>query len=181
MRIGISGSHGVGKTTLARKLQRITKDHRIKEVARTVAEEMDFEDNEQIFAADRETLRIFQQRIYYRQLETELEHKTFISDRTVFDVIAYMLLYGLDRGFVEDFIGHAAGYSKGYDLIVFCPIPTGEIKSDGFRLTDTVSQAYIDSYLKDLLMKYAQCPVFYLPKERKTWFATAYHQIRGQT
>ncbi|MDT8901856.1 ATP-binding protein [Anaeroselena agilis] len=179
MRIGISGAHGVGKTTLARKLQRITKLHRIHEVARTVAAEMGFTDNDQIMAADRETVRIFQQRIYYRQLWAE--ENEFISDRTVFDVIAYMRLYGLDQGLIIDFTRHAAQHSKEYDLIIFCPIPTGEIKNDGFRLTDIVSQAYIDSYLKDLLINHAQCPVVYLPKDRKAWLASAYHQIRGKS
>lgn len=180
MRIGVSGSHGVGKTTLANKLRRVTRLPAIDEIARTVANEMGFEDNEQIRAADRETLKIFQQRIYYNQLLAERELSTFISDRTVFDVIAYKHLYGLDRGLIDEFTQHASRHSASYDLIFFCPIPTAEIAADGFRLTDPASQISIDFHLKTLLMNHAKCPVIFLPSDRGTWFKTAVHQIRGQ-
>jgi nicotinamide riboside kinase len=175
MKIAISGSHGVGKTTLAKALCAKLNYPMITEVARTVAKEMGFANTDQIRKADKDTITKFQRKIYVNQLLAEssylkLPHENFISDRSVFDIIAYMVLYGLDDEIINIFTESAAKFSNHYDLIIYCPIPVGTIANDGFRLTDKETQIQYSLILKDLLITRASCPVAYLHPAREQWF-----------
>lgn len=173
MRIAIAGSHGVGKTTLAKALSEKLRYPRIGEVARTVAATMGFETTEQIMAADKEQICQYQQKVFYCQLLTEeayqKDHGCFISDRSIFDVVSYMGLYQLEEAFINDFALMAGRHSRDYDLIIYCPVPNAGITDDGFRLVDKPSQIAFDAILKELLETGAQCPVIYLPPTRETW------------
>lgn len=177
MKIAISGSHGVGKTTLAKALCEELNFPMISEVARTVAKEMGIENTDEIRKADMDLITQFQTRIFYDQLLAEsgypdhIEGYTdFISDRSIFDCVAYMILYGMDKQLIDKFISAAALMSSGYSMIVFCPVPEGIISDDGFRLTDKESQIRYSAILKDLLLKQALCPVVYLKTDRDKWF-----------
>ena len=59
---------------------------------------------------------------------------TFISDRSFLDIIAYMYLYELPKSFIDLYQDHAREKTKGYDMIIYCPIPAGhgKIEDDGF-------------------------------------------------
>ncbi|MDR3591557.1 MAG: ATP-binding protein [Negativicutes bacterium] len=173
MKIAISGSHGVGKTTLAKALSEKLNYPMITEVARTVAKEMGFANTDQIRQADMETITRFQTRIFYDQMLAEHGYRehldNFISDRSIFDCVAYMILYGMDQKIIDFFIASAAVMSGHYDLIIFCPVPLGKIQNDGFRLTDKESQFKYGMILKDLLITKASCPVAYLHPSREKW------------
>jgi predicted ATPase len=181
MRIAISGSHGVGKTTLAEKLNATLKFNFISEVARKVAAEMGYATTDDIMAATQEEKRIFQQRVFYDQLLAEMtrsvDNQGFISDRSIFDVLAYMQLYQLPPDFIKQFLDYATRYSVSYDRIIYCPIPAGDIFSDGFRLTDKNTQIVVDYHLLQLLKLYAKCPVIYLGTNRDTWYDVALGDI----
>lgn len=182
MRIAISGAHGVGKTTLSKALAKTLNLPRIQEVARTKAKEMHLNTTEEILNADDKTKMEFQRQVFYEQVMAEMtyavERKSFISDRSVFDAIAYMQLYNLPPEFIDGFINYAARYSVTYDLIVYCPIPAKGIIDDGFRLTDQKSQATIDIYIKYLLLSYAECSILELSSVRDTWHDTVIQHIR---
>ena len=86
MRIYMSGSHSVGKSTLARYISKKYNLPIVTEVARSVLaeEELSLKDIRiNIDSADS-----FQEEIFYRQLKEELKYTNFISDRSI-DCLAY--------------------------------------------------------------------------------------------
>jgi hypothetical protein len=152
----------------------------ITEVARTVAKEMGFANTDQIRQADKKIIREFQSKIYFAQLTAEIgfhDHQNgpsnFISDRSIFDVVAYMTLYGLEEEFIKTFADCAMWMSSHYDLIIFCPVPlTTSVADDGFRLTDRESQSAYSDILKELLLTKASCNVAFLNQNRQEWLAS---------
>jgi len=167
-RITISGSHGVGKSSLARQLSEFLLLPRIDEVARTVAEGW-FSDSNAIKNASLAQRTLFQLSVFYKQIQEEDRHSEFISDRSIFDVVAYSKYYELPNKVIEMLKKEAVEQSKEYDLIIYCPIPEiSEIVADGFRFTDKESQVEIDRILQELL-KEAKCEVFRLGRYRETW------------
>lgn len=172
MRIAITGSHGVGKTTLAQMLAKELGLPMISEVAREVAYAHGFETTEQIKNASMMRRIMYQLNVFYGQLKAEEDHwKGYVSDRSVFDSIAYSIYYDLPSGLVEYLTRDAVTHSKHYDLIIYCPI-VDKPQEDGFRLTDTDSQVYVDSKLK-VLLKQARCSVVKLSEIRENWLAEA--------
>ncbi len=172
MKIAISGSHGVGKTTLARALAKELGLPIISEVAREVAQAHGFETTEQIKNASMMRRIMFQLNVFYGQIKAEEDNwRGFVSDRSIFDSVAYTNYYGLPDGLVEYLTRDAVTHSKHYDLIIYCPI-VGKPVHDGFRLTDTNSQICIDSKLEELLEQ-ARCSVIKLSKIRENWLAEA--------
>lgn len=170
MKIAITGAHGVGKTTLAKSLSKKMGLPMISEIARREAKLYGFSKTEQIRKAPKERIRGYQEAVYTSQVFSESAlQKGFVSDRSVFDVVAYMEFYGLspdDVGWVTD---KARLHSKNYDLLIYCPIPKGGVvEDDGFRLTGQEGQEKIDELIK-MLINSAECPVLVLKKERETW------------
>jgi nicotinamide riboside kinase len=166
MRIAISGSHGVGKTTLVDAMGEQLDLPKINEVVRMVAKNMGFGHCEDIRNSDQDVIRLFQQKVFYTQLIAE-SSSGFLSDRSIFDIVAYMELYGLPVSMIEEYTEFAIRRSNNYDMIIYCPIPKGAgAVDDGFRLTD--GQKEYDAILKKLLFQ-AQCRVIKLPKDRDTW------------
>lgn len=169
MKIAISGSHGVGKTTLARALSKELGLPMISEVAREVAKKQGFETTEQIWHAFKIQRMIFQLNVYFHQIKAEEDSwRGFIADRSVFDVVAYCIFYDLPLGLIEYLRSDAIQHSRRYDLIVYCPVPGGELEDDGFRLVDKESQIMIDNSLK-ILLEFAKCPVLRLTQNRENW------------
>ncbi|NLK53114.1 MAG: ATP-binding protein [Syntrophomonadaceae bacterium] len=179
MRIAISGSHGVGKTTLSIALANATGIPRISEIARNVAQKQEYKTTEEIKNASLEDRIVFQKAILLEQATQESLHRAgFISDRSIFDTIAYSKYYDLPKGMVAVAESTAITNSTKYDLIIYCPIPgnTSPV-DDGFRLTDLKSQLIIDKYIRKLLNK-ALCPVLWLPLDRSLWGDIAMKEMK---
>ncbi len=166
MKIAISGTHGVGKTTLAKSLAKKLNLPLIEEVARGVAQRYGFKNTEQIKKAENNKRYSFQHEVFYEQVAEESLKSSFISDRSVFDPLAYCLYYGI--AIPDNWARMAELQSMSYDFIIYCPIPRYEISDDGFRLTDKNSQQYIDTTTR-ILLNYARCPVLELGKNRDNW------------
>lgn len=172
-RIAISGSHGVGKSRLAEQLSELLLLPRIDEVARSVAKGW-FADSEAIRSASPGQKLLFQLCVFHSQIHEETKLQEFVSDRSVFDAVAYSIYYRIPRKITDSLTEEAVKHSKGYDLIIYCPIPEdgGVPTADGFRFTDGESQTEVDRILQDLLKK-AECEVLRLGPYRKTWLSEA--------
>ncbi len=128
---------------------------------------MEIDNCDSIKAGELETLRLFQTKIFYQQLMEEQELTDFISDRSIFDIVAYMEYYKLPADLVEEFAQYAIKHSTTYDTIIYCPIPKGaELEADGFRLVE--GQKEYDLILKRLLFQ-AECRVVKLTRDRDQW------------
>lgn len=155
-------------STLCRQLSESLLLPRIDEVARTVAEGW-FSDSNAIKNASLAQRTLFQLSVFFKQIQEEDRYPEFISDRSIFDVIAYSKYYELPNKVIKMLKEEAVEQSKEYDLIIYCPIPeVKEVVADGFRFTDKESQVEIDRILQELL-KEAKCEVFRLGKYRETW------------
>lgn len=167
-RIAVCGSHGVGKSSLAKQLSEFLLLPRINEVARSVAEGW-FKNSDEIRNARLVSKTLFQLNVFYKQIAEEERHLEFISDRSIFDVVAYSIYYQLPEKIIDMLTEDAVEHSEKYNLIIFCPIPEdGELTADGFRFADRESQVEIDRVLQELL-KNARCEVFKLGKYRGNW------------
>ncbi|PLS69302.1 MAG: hypothetical protein CV045_02830 [Cyanobacteria bacterium M5B4] len=161
MKLGISGAHGTGKSTLlsALKKEPFFKDFFfVEEVARRLIKETG-----SLKDADSNRLVSFQRRVLRRQVEEENKSPRFVSDRTVIDVLSYYewyILYGKIQKtqtetwstmirFIEDRFE-----SSPYDIVFYLPIEF-DLEADGVRWTDRESQRTYDSILRGWLNYYS--------------------------
>jgi len=154
MRIGITGTHGVGKTTLVNELEKYTDHQIIKEIARRYPRGI----NENPVTEINRQLDIF-----HAQMEEELNNNIgFVSDRTTIDNAAYMI-YTL-REYMNDLslkdivlvinnIYLAINNMSEYDVIFYIPIEF-PCEDDGFRDTDEQYRQEIDFIIDTLLMEF---------------------------
>jgi nicotinamide riboside kinase len=150
MRIGITGSQGTGKSTLAVALARVLGLSLITEQARTVAKDLgivnlrDLKDNHELG-------RAFQEGCLEYQIAAEKAHfQGFVSDRTTIDNAVYWLKHHAHRWDSEtsnSYYEQALGNVKNYDLIVYVP-PEILPVDDGFRSTNREYQLEIDTYIR---------------------------------
>lgn len=151
IRIGITGTHGVGKSTLAQDLAEKLGLPLISERARVVAVRMGIRSSDEL-VKDRRLAQTFQLAVLSEQIAAEAHNPSFISGRTVLDCLAYWKLYGLDNSAV------AHAYSRRclirpYDVVVYIP-PEDELQADGFRLTGEEKRAKVDQIIRDLITQY---------------------------
>lgn len=154
--IGITGTHGIGKTTLAEHLAYIANDMGIKatvlsEVVRTLQNDPRFKIHEE---QDIETTNLIIEKQI--ELEDKLEASDYdivFCDRTVLDPLYYFFATKTYRPMFEDWLWNdekieGLKYSIGlcaralllfrYDNLIFAEIPNSEtkIEDDGFRDVD---------------------------------------------
>jgi nicotinamide riboside kinase len=149
VRIGLCGSHGTGKTSLARKLSKEIGIPLIEQVPRTVAD-MGFHLNE-------DTTVMSQLAIWLGQVHEQLDYEHFISDRTLLDHYAYATyMVGHRRLGSEKYIINALGnitsnimYDQ-YSVIFYLP-PKKTIRGNGVRSTDKTFQQEIDKIILNYL------------------------------
>lgn len=173
MRIGITGTHGSGKTTLANLLSLYTRIPLIKERARTVARRWGLTPA----TIPSKNKFEFQFEVLFEQIMQEKEHKSgFISDRTVYDNLAYYRAiwwhqnssdyydwWNQDR---QDVLTHWETFAKSryecmvkengnYDLI-FVLKPEWDLVDDGERHTDEAFQKTIEHEIDTIIEQYAK-------------------------
>lgn len=162
MKICITGSHSVGKTTLAKAISHRLELPMIREVAREVIKHAGFTSTtEYIQNADKHTKQAIQEEIFIAQLkeENKLKESGFVADRSIFDPIAYSYVYGISEEAIYKMIGTAITHALSvYDLLVYVPPMFGPV-SDGFRDTS-----------EDIRMAVDEC---------LTRYVEAYHNLGG--
>lgn len=133
MKIALTGTHGVGKTTLAKMLVEKLNLPYIHEGARSVIEMLNTYSLDYREFDDRQR-SLFQKCVVNLQLIVENSFEQgFVSDRSLFDCQAY-----------SNFDIKVPNIADRYDLIVYLPIEF-ELEKDGVRFTDPVFQKEIDT------------------------------------
>jgi len=145
MKIGIMGTHGVGKTTKVNELASIFSDIAPEDtgVLSEVVRRCPFPVNE--------NASINAQRwIFFKQFTEEIElqaaHEILICDRTVLDSLAYAQYAGF-QDFVSEAMYLAVDWLKTYDIIYWLRPSGRRIEDDGFRSTSENYQQGIDMIL----------------------------------
>ena len=183
MRVAITGSHGVGKTTLVSSLHThfwtspFSRPQplfrvQLEEAVRSVARDMELETLSDIFTWPKYKIEYFQWLSAMRQVVEETRVPSFISDRSIVDYIAYTIYYGCSYTMVEALMDFAEQHIETYDILFYAPVPVefdySLTREDGFRLTDDKSVRQIDELINNLLQQ--NYPHVALPEERNLWF-----------
>ena|SRR5260370_26112199 len=87
MKVYFSGSHSVGKSTLARYVSEKYNLSLLTEVARMVLSEQELQVD--ILRYDMTLVDKYQIQVFNRQLEEESKYSVFVSDRSAIDALAY--------------------------------------------------------------------------------------------
>lgn len=150
LRIAITGTHSVGKTTLTQALSERFELPMIREVARDVIKRAGYcTTTAYIQNADLHTKQAIQEEIFLAQLREENTFKKngFVADRSIFDPIAYSVVYGISGDPLHKMIGSAITHALGsYDLLVYIP-PMFSPVCDGFRDTSEEIRIAVDECL----------------------------------
>ena len=145
-KIGITGSHGTGKTTLAKKFSEELNLPFVSEVAR----EFDIPN------LDIESYCKIQKRLLFNQIETEGEYQSFVSDRTTIDNLAYWIVLCSAHASELDnktYVRETRMHLSTYDKIYYVPI-TFEIKDDNFRFVSKSFQQTVDDVIRTILLSW---------------------------
>lgn len=123
----------------------------------------------------------FELQVLKKQLIKEqllfFEYGGFISDRSVLDVVAYMMFYSIPACIVERKKEKALKYAAvSYDLLIYTPIVEVEVENDGFRFTDKDSQLAVDMILKSFIFELPNLLV--LSNSRKNWTNEVMRELR---
>lgn len=141
-KIGISGSHGIGKTTLAKRISTTFDFPYLMEVARELLNYNLYFDWKK--KGNIEIKLIFEKAIFYSHLFL-INQPKFISDRTVLDIFAYSVFH-LKREYNENFnnflnyvIDYIHKVGEMYDLILFYINGYKEMDNEGKFIHDIIS------------------------------------------
>lgn len=139
MRIAFAGSHGTGKTTVLKELQKsFPKDNFIFEVARSEMTEKSSKDMTEKERSD------FQLIIVKKQIELENSYSRFMSERSLYDFLAYSK--GLENYNQIEKMIHKHLEKKPYDIVFYFPIEF-ELEKDGVRFESLEFQEKIDDLI----------------------------------
>jgi nicotinamide riboside kinase len=87
MKVYFIGSHATGKSTLARYTSQKYNLPMISETARAILSEQEMQID--TLRYDLDTADKYQQQVFNRQISEEQKHSSFVSDRSVIDILAY--------------------------------------------------------------------------------------------
>jgi len=94
---------------------------------------------------------LFQRRLQDAKIAWEVEHESFVTDRSSFDDLAYAMMHCPD---VVDstFVARAFEASKAYDLLIYCPLSSfHDTAGDPARVADPMYHWHYDILLQGLL------------------------------
>lgn len=159
MKIGICGTHCAGKTTLVRGLKSCVPDH----VCFIEDAAWDFKREDRVYMNT-------QYKITLNQMKRELNHRCFISDRTVIDNLAYAMICdskypnkSIIAGTIQDMI-EAYLVEHPYDVIFFVD-EYFPLEDNGNRDMDDTHQRFMYLFMKILVRLIApkyDIPVVYI-------------------
>jgi len=149
MKLSISGSFSVGKSTLFRVLKKRVEGYDfINEISREVMKEMNT--NNQTMSLEE---RILHQRLCVeKQIQREAQSQNFITDYCTIDNLNYSYGLGIYDEVRELVIEHLKKIG-GYDIIFYVPIQF-PLEKDGVRYENREFQKEIDTRLKKLLKEF---------------------------
>jgi predicted ATPase len=166
MKVYFIGCHGSGKSTLCRYVSDSYNLPMIPEVARMVLSEMELQVD--TLRSDIKTVNAYQSAVFYRQLEEEKKHKTFVSDRSLIDALAYSVQHStiapklMKDSRLQEYV---TGLKQKDTIIFFVRPALATLKNDGVR--ESVSWdgvVSIDAIIKTLLIMF-EINVFQLDTE----------------
>lgn len=150
LKIGITGTHSTGKTTLAKALAEELCLPLIPEQARIAIGKFKIDDLDK-FKEDADMFSTFQIDILRRQLNEEMKHyhSGFISDRTTLCNFAYYAVNTCDSPkFFETYKKIALdNFVETYDVVFYVPIMF-DLVDDGVRNKSVEYQRKIDNYIR---------------------------------
>lgn len=142
MKIAITGAMGVGKTTLAEQLADTLGFNLLPEVARMMAQDGYFLDENIKPQTELEMSEV--------QVKLESEYKDWVADRCLVDILAYtMILFPEDEKLINEINDKLV--QTEYDIILYIP-PEFPIENDGIRSTDIDFQKRISDTIKLILL-----------------------------
>ena len=153
-RIAISGSAGVGKTTLAARLAACFEVPLIEEQMRPLIESgVDLHD---LTLDERKALLLDHYETAVLAMQTAITtHGGFVSDRSPADFAAFWLLYGFgDDAETDAFFGRTATDSALIGLSIMLPWGAIPLIDDGVRLADRWRQLHYQTLVEGVSRRY---------------------------
>lgn len=154
MKIAISGSQGVGKSTLLAAIDKVKEEYFpnyifIKEIVRTL--------KDQGIRINRDADHYSQCKILEEHYKNTFRYPNFITDRCAVDAFVYAIYdYTHGKYSFEEHKEHEKRFLetiKEYDIFYFLPIEF-EIEKDGVRDTDKLYQKEINNLFLTVYKKY---------------------------
>lgn len=155
MRVYFVGAHSTGKTTCARYVSEKFHLPMITEVARAVLSEKELHLDSLRYNMD--LVDDYQRSIFFRQLDEERKHNSFVSDRS-FDCLAYAAQHTriLPDLLASDQLGPYLDKLKEPDSFIFFVRPSkATLRADGVRESLTWDGVVaIDAMIKFMLVQW---------------------------
>jgi nicotinamide riboside kinase len=149
MRIGLTGTQSVGKSTLAKALKNLPEFANY-EVA---TERSKYLRDQGIALNDDSTIK--GQLVFAAERSLELMKENIITDRTVYDVSAFTLSAKSIEWWVrETFTVILMQLRKEYDVIIYVSPEGIEIEDNGVRTTNSEYRDKIDNVIKEMLIEF---------------------------
>ena len=149
MRIGLTGTMSVGKTTLVNTLKELEqfKDYQ------TVTERSKYLSDLGIPLNTDSTLP--GQFVFMAERASELLQENIITDRTVYDVCAFTFsAQSIEWSYKETFVKAAIPLAAMYDIIFYISPEGVELEDNGVRTTDPEYRLKIDMVIQAMLNEY---------------------------
>ncbi|MBA3047418.1 AAA family ATPase [Patescibacteria group bacterium] len=145
MKAGITGSHGTGKTTLSKHIAGRNNYKLLPESPRQ-ALQLGFPINEN-------TPIETEFWIFGKQLEMEMiAGDNYIADKCFIDLLAYAIcIFGNNLEFIKVLREITERAVRKYDVVIYLPSGEFPIEDDGVRSTDPKFQAKIDELIVEIL------------------------------
>lgn len=160
MRIAITGSHGVWKSTLLDLLNNKKELELFKKIPEVAREEI-LKRGKTPDLMTLEEVIDFEQTLLNKQIELEQWCSKFISDRSVLDIIVYSeFLLGSHpiKTKLKEFVKKYFDENKPYDKIFYIPIEF-ELNKDWIRFEDLQFQKTVDEKFLDFFNEFNIEPI----------------------
>lgn len=161
-KIAIVGSHSCGKTSLVKALSKKIEIPIINEIAATFLPETRFHIDTQY-------------KIMSKQIETEKEYKSFLSDRSVIDNLAYStLIYNTNK---KDFkCTYEKCTSLAYKHIAFKPYDLLIVVDELLPLRPSAHRNFMKNSEQEFILHFIQHEMY---QDDKTYFGIPYIKVKG--
>ena len=149
MKIGLCGTISVGKTTLVKALKELEqfKDYEI------ATERSKYLRDQGVALNTDSTIK--GQLVFAAERSIELMKENIITDRTVYDVVAFTLsAKSIDWHEKRQFVNLLMSIRNEYDAVVYVSPEGVEIEDNGVRTTDAKYREQIDFVIREMLVEY---------------------------